>query len=218
MVGDRDVTAQLRGLGLSDEQMSGLQSYYRHESPYADLTEDQRNELEALDCWQVAATFFWQQSFPVGKEVVVEHQYEPLVGFTFDSAYYQGLYIAQMLPPCLDERKGRILGNRLIKDYAKIVDQNPYIVRYDLEYILGTGRNWKGPIGEFRLSIQKDADEILSYCFPAKLKKISSTVYEFHQKDFVPPDNLVLYFYRVGQLDPGKELGSIRKIEVHPKK
>ncbi|MGO9567942.1 MAG: DUF4424 family protein [Desulfomonilaceae bacterium] len=211
VVGDRDVTAQLRELGLSDDQIFDN----------ADLTEDQQAALEKLDGGKgeflgrtVTATAFWEQSFPAGKEIVIEHQYRPVVGFRFASAYHPGgLDMTDLLPRCLDARIGRTLGNRIIKAYAKLVEQDDdYVVRYDIEYILGTGRNWKGPIREFKLRIVKDKpDEFISLCFPGKPKKISPTVYEFYKRDFVPPGKLVVYFYQVGPMDPIESLEQTRK-------
>jgi len=45
--------------------------------------------------------------------------------------------------------------------------------------------------------VKERPDEFVSVCFPGKPDKISPTVYEFYQKDFVPQDTLVVYFYRV---------------------
>ncbi len=65
-------------------------------------------------------------------------------------------------------------------------------------YILGTGRNWKGPIGEFKLRLKKNTpEEIVSVCFPGQPEKLSPTLYEFTQRNFVPDDRLVVYFYNV---------------------
>ncbi len=74
-----------------------------------------------------------------------------------------------------------------------------YVTLHDVEYILGTGRNWKGPIGVFTLRIEKDSpDQLVSLCLPGELRKVDSTSYEFTSKDFVPQDKLVIYFYDVG--------------------
>jgi hypothetical protein len=79
-----DITTQLRELGLSDEQIFEA----------VDLREDQVAAAEKLGggkksgllYWKVAETQFWKQRFPVGKEVVIEHTYQPAVG----SSYYFG--------------------------------------------------------------------------------------------------------------------------------
>lgn len=194
VVGDRDLTSQLREFGLSDDQIFRT----------GDLTVDQWAALAGPDGenrgildWRVAETVFWQQSFPAGKEIVIEHQYKPLIRFRFYSAYYNGLDADPLMPPCLDEMTGRSFVNRIIKAYAKVVEQDPWVLMYVIEYVLGTGRNWKGPIGEFKLRIEKLADEIMAPCFPGKFDEMSPTVYEFCKRDFVPSDKLVLYFYRV---------------------
>lgn len=68
----------------------------------------------------------------------------------------------------------------------------------DVEYVLGTGRNWKGPIADFTLRIEKDSPEqFVSLCFPGRAKRVSPTVLEFSHTDFVPQDKLVVYFYTV---------------------
>lgn len=66
----------------------------------------------------------------------------------------------------------------------------------DVEYILGTGRNWKGPIADFTLRIEKARpDDIVSLCFPGQPRRVSPTVLEFHEVNLVPQDRLVVYFY-----------------------
>jgi hypothetical protein len=63
---------------------------------------------------------------------------------------------------------------------------------------LGTGRNWKGPIGEFKPRLKKGIpEEIVSACLPGQPKKLSPTLYEFTERNFVPDDRLVVYFYDV---------------------
>ena len=53
---------------------------------------------------------------------------------------------------------------------------------------------WKGPISDFRLIIKKDsADQLVSLCFPGQPKKIGNSIV-FSIRDFVPADDLVVYF------------------------
>ena len=37
--------------------------------------------------WTLKAAFYWEQTFPPGEEVVVEHSYRPVVGFAFFGDY-----------------------------------------------------------------------------------------------------------------------------------
>jgi len=66
----------------------------------------------------------------------------------------------------------------------------------DVEYILGTGRNWKGPISDFTLDIVKQSpDQVVSLCFPGKVARVDDLTLRFEHKNFVPPDRLLVYFY-----------------------
>ena len=190
---NRDITPQLRDLDLSDEQIF----------EGADLTDDQRAALEKLYegkreflNWEVAATAFWERNFPAGKEIIIEHTYKPAIGQAYDVRYRElGYAVGDNDEACLDERTKRALENKHMAFAADNGNPEDILEFFqDVEYILGTGRNWKGPIGQFTLRIVKETpDTIVSLCFPGKPKKISPTVYEFYQQNFVPPDKVVVY-------------------------
>jgi hypothetical protein len=209
----RDATAQLRGMGLSDQHIFD-QCYGPDKKMDGDLDAAQRAALGKLRQgewevipWEVGVTIFWEQSFPAGKEIVVEHEYAPASGGAygfFDSESVTRIFDLMSKgsgsEACLDDRTKRAIENR-IKAYVSEGTGKSYLTVRDVGYILGTGRNWKGPIGEFTLRVEKETpDEIISLCFPGQPKKISPTAYEFYQKDFVPQDNIVVYFYSAGPL------------------
>lgn len=148
---------------------------------------------------------YWQQSFPAQKETLVEHTYSPITGGRYEVPYqgesgyipdFGSIYFLEE-DSCLEpatksqivERAGTHVGKGV--GWVRIQDNQ-------VEYILGTGRNWKGPIGTFRLRIHRNfPNQFISVCFPYKLQQISSTTYEFVQRDFVPPDTLVVHYYTV---------------------
>ena len=221
MIGDRDVTDRLRKLGLSDEQILDTFGGCRIENLggiVSDLTADQKKAIDLLWAkngkfpqWKVAATVLWEQTFPAGKEVIVEHSYTPFVGKIYTVPYQKQkkyTYISPDILPapykqnnpkeaCIDEGTRQTIQNR-INSYVAKGAKNITVWRDDVEYILATGRNWKGPIGEFRLLVEKDtADQIISLCFPDKPREINSKTYEFVHRNFVPQDTLVVYFYKV---------------------
>lgn len=71
-----------------------------------------------------------------------------------------------------------------------------YINLKDVEYILGTGRNWKGSIGEFTLDVVKETpQDTVSLCFPGKPERIGERTLRFKMRDYVPQERLVLNFY-----------------------
>ena len=59
-----------------------------------------------------------------------------------------------------------------------------------IEYILRTGANWAGPIGDFRLVVDKgEADSLVSFCGEG-VKRISPTRFEMRKTDFTPERDL----------------------------
>jgi hypothetical protein len=100
---------------------------------------------------------------------------------------------------CIDESTRKAVVKKVnahAKTGASMVD----VYLQDVEYILGTGRNWKGPIRDFKLRIKKDsADQLITLCFPGKSKKINPLVIEFTRSNFVPQDKLIVYFITVGR-------------------
>jgi Domain of unknown function (DUF4424) len=215
VIGHRDITEELSKLGLSDEEIFFDIAFEDLESF---LSKHQKLREKYGDWWRVSRTLFWKMTFPVGKEIVVEHEYAPVQGFGYfpwtdrenffgekNTERFKGLEKLwdqfsgkpDKDADCLDEGTKRAIENRVkmaVLKGAGLV----YVGYADVEYILSTGRNWKGPIGEFTLRLVKEKpDQFVSVCFPGQPKKISPTVYEFYQKDFVPQDDLDVYFYTV---------------------
>ncbi|MEW6114555.1 MAG: DUF4424 family protein, partial [Thermodesulfobacteriota bacterium] len=206
VVGHRDITDSLREIGLSDKQI--FESCLgRYAESACVLTRDQEEALKRLDLeeadfppWKVAVSLFWQQTFPSGKEIVVEHEYVPVLGGEYlplDTSVSSERHLSfisntSSVPACLDQPTRRAIMNR-IKSYSAKHREGHLTVNH-VEYILATGRNWKGPIGTFKLRIKKETpDQIVSLCFPGKPEKVSPIVYEFIQRDYVPQDRLAVY-------------------------
>ncbi|MFC1834039.1 DUF4424 family protein [Thermodesulfobacteriota bacterium] len=217
VVGKRDITPLLRRIGLSDKDIFEKYGGYRVHSNDRitwDLPKAQEAALERLFGeitrgefpWKVAETMLWEQTFPAKKDIIVEHSYRPIPGGRYDTAsqydarHSQGLGNGRFFASdrCLDSDTRRAIHNRARAVVAKGFG-NTLVWQEDVEYILGTGRNWKGPIGVFKLRIEKaSADHFVSLCFPGTPKKISPTVFEFVEKNFMPPDKLVVNFYKIG--------------------
>ena len=63
-----------------------------------------------------------------------------------------------------------------------------------LEYILTTGANWAGPIGSFRLVVDKgNVRNLVSFCGDG-IRKIGPTQFEMIKNDFWPQRNLEILF------------------------
>jgi hypothetical protein len=187
-----DRTDELRRLGLPLNPVSeGL--YQRLEA----LPSDQKAELNRLGlvtvdpyrvqaAWKLETTFYWEQTFPPGREVVVEHRYRPVVGFGFFGAYvltdadYRTDY-------CIDAAFDRAARAKLA---AIAGSEFPYLDEKRVSYILTTAANWSGPIGTFRLTVDKgDPEALVSFC-GENVKKISPTRFEMTATDYMPEKEL----------------------------
>lgn len=213
----RDITKKLRAIGLTDIQMfedgGGDCSPDQSEMQVGcGLTKEQRKKIAQLlgekdyfPSWGVEETYLWEQTFPAGKEIEVRHEYSSFSGGRYAYPYWQGkrqdnveLPVARSnAEACVDGSTTRAVERKvqaLVSNGAKSIR----IFHTDVEYILGTGRNWKGPIDQFTLRIHKSSpDEIVSLCMTGKPKKINDTIIEFTQSQYVPQDWLVVYFYVV---------------------
>lgn len=218
----QDLTGELRKLGFSDKEI------------FFEITDEEWKALaEKIErvgsrlhrWWNIDQTIHWQMTFPAKKETVVEHEYLPASGRGWAIALesrskenfranldklwdsFTGKGDDTKDEDCLDRTTKRGIENRVKQDVSRGAES--VSVEYtSVEYILGTARNWKGPIEQFTLRLVKqNPDQFVSVCFPGKPKKISPTEYEFHQRDFVPPDKLVVYFYII---NPSGVTGSSR--------
>jgi len=134
--------------------------------------------------WTMQAHFFWHQHFPAEKTIKLTQTYNPIVG---------GGYLHKN-----DDGASNIksfCGNNAALNQIQIlknIDLSKELILYEknIRYILTTAQNWKGAIGNFRLSIQADdPEDIVLTCFP-DLKKVAPTIYEANLKDFVPSQDL----------------------------
>ena len=218
MLGDRDITGQLRQIGLSDEQIFDTFGGCHQDgnpSVICEISGEQRDEIAKIggmdsECpaWKVAETAYWEQLFPAGKDVEIEHEYPPFVGGSYSIPYQRrhGYTAGNDIPTtsryskdeaCLND-DGRQAILRRVHEQAQSGAGWVMVDLHDVEYILGTGRNWKGPIRNFTLRLRKESpDQVVSLCFPGQAKRLDPLTLEFSQKDFTPPDRLVVYFYSV---------------------
>ena len=157
---------------------------------YDDTGTGMKRHLEAR--WTLHTTFYWEQRFPAGAETLVEHRYVPSVGMSVGSMIGQpGAASDPYTRPTIDkycvDKSFLAAAERAAK---KAVDNGGYLAEQRVGYILTTGANWAGPIGEFRLVVDKGApDNLVSFCAEG-VTKIGPTLFEVRKTDFVPTQNL----------------------------
>lgn len=220
-VGDTDVTDVLKrhGLGLNPIGEGGKSLSDLGPEDYADLERQgivtERDFGEAL--WRYEAKFHFDLTFPAGEPVTVEHSYRPVTGRYFLVKSSLG-DPAETETYCIDSGTKKALGNVIRKaaaaTYAADPDGNPGLknepldgVAYSavVQYILTTANNWAGPIGDFRLTIDKGAPgNVVSLCQDG-LVKTSPTTFTFEATDYVPERDLAILFASPDNVGLGAE-------------
>jgi hypothetical protein len=143
--------------------------------------------------WGLRTTHYWQQTFPARQETAIEHRYKPSVGGSVMTSLGASFarneqWHAEMIRKyCIEPNIVRALDRaRRGRDEAA-----PYSEQR-IEYILKTGANWSGPIGDFRLVVDKgDRDSLVSFCGDG-VKKIAPTQFEMRRKDYTPQGNFAV--------------------------
>lgn len=195
----RDVTAAVKAAGLpvniagSDlvEKVTHLAPALRKALAAEGLVE--LDEEDAHPHWIAETRFWWHQKFPARKTVVIEHRYQPVTGqFLFgpdDLASRQPDYASDY---CIDPKAAAAIRARLGKlDPSGANGQ--YLQGYQTEFVLSTARNWKGPIGRFRLTLDKlKPDNVLSLCWDGALTKAGPTTFAFARDNFAPARDVKL--------------------------
>lgn len=114
--------------------------------------------------WTMRAAYHWEQQFLPDRAVMVEHRYKPVVG---DSSF--GAYLLAdtdearrwRAEHCVDAAAAARLAERLKRASA----DHPYRAMRSIRYVLTTARNWHGPIGRFRMTLDAgSADGIMVTC------------------------------------------------------
>lgn len=156
-----------------------------------------------LPQWSMRETYHWNQTFPAEKPVKIEHRYKPVVGssfFTGDAEDLKTISAEFGKRYCLD--KAGMAGIReLLKKAAEAnMQENDkiYLFAVETEYILKTGANWKGDIGQFHMTIDKSyTDAIMSTCFDG-VKKSGLTTFTVERTSFKPEHDIRFVVFRLG--------------------
>lgn len=208
----KDVTARLTQLGWPAEWIDGTGSEPDFVKP---LTPAERaafvregllrvipgSAKTHLPAWDLVTHVTRRQLFPARRTVEVTHRYRPMVGGSvggmLDPAMRKA-YPNHARKYCADkaffaalDRKqtARRKANEEFASYGEIW----------ISYVLSSGRNWKGPIKDFRLVVDKGRPEnLVSFCMSG-VKKIGPTRFEVRKTNFEPRGDLDVLIAEWGQ-------------------
>jgi hypothetical protein len=146
---------------------------------------------EAWPLWSVIWRYHWTQTFPAGAVMRIEHEYDnrPPGGlFTWedppDADYHRE--IADRY--CVDAGTSRAIARAI--SYTDQGETYLMGVSHDISYVLRTANSWAGPIGKFRLTVDKGAAaNVISLCADG-VKKTGPTTFTVEKTGFAPKDDL----------------------------
>lgn len=208
MVKGQDHSALLASLGIPvtgdmDAQLDQLGQDVRRRLIAAGLVtaEDggQGTAGHLTPLWTVKETWHWDQVFPAGRDLIVEHRYQPGTGGSVGTDL--------TLPGFRQSVDGRAFAARYCTDATFLAgidrlarlagpDKAAALPEERVSYILRTAANWRKPIASFRLVIDKGAPEnLVSFCAEG-VRKISPTQFEVHRTNWRPDHDLDVLIVR----------------------
>lgn len=213
MIGTRDVTARVNALGwplrwfssFEDtvrfvERMSAAeQATYRREGL---LKVHPDNMSKLIPAWNLVTHVTRRQTFPPGRTVEVTHAYAPISGGSVGGGLERGLrhdeiFFEKQRKYCIEPNFIAAFDRRT----APRAGKNTYASGVWLDYILSSGANWRGPIREFRLVVDKGKpDNIVSFCMDGA-RKISPTQFEVRKTNFEPRGDLPILIVEFHETD-----------------
>jgi Domain of unknown function (DUF4424) len=150
-------------------------------------TEDMAEE--AWPHWSIVIRYHWTQTFPAGAEVRISHAYEnrPAGGLFYWSHPPEDWLVEGYAGYCIDEGTSRAIMKLLPQ--AEGTEQ-VFGQAWNIAYVLRTANTWAGPIGSFRLTIDKGAqNRVVSLCAEG-LERAGPTRFVMEKRDFVPQGDL----------------------------
>lgn len=141
--------------------------------------------------WTLKTTYYWEQVFPAARDLVVDHRYTPSVGQSVGTSVGQSWTAPKEMAAlrakyCMDDA----FMAAFRKAQTRVGKEAIAFSEARIDYVLSSGGNWRMPIGDFRLTIDKGRpDSLVSFCATG-VTKTGPTRFESRRKDFRPDRDL----------------------------
>ncbi|MFT4912477.1 MAG: hypothetical protein ACI9YM_001052 [Brevundimonas sp.] len=191
-----DITDRLRALNLplpphgqdSWDAVNALPDSVRRTLTDEGILDSGRKPDGTLDWsmpnWTLKTTHYWTQWFPPGEPIEITHLYAPAIGGTV-------MTMVGRADSPMDEYRETYCLDETVIDAARRAQANGRAFSETwLDYILTTGANWSGPIGDFRLVVDKGStDNLVSFCGDG-VRRIGPTTFEVRHANYTPTRDL----------------------------
>ena len=139
---------------------------------------------------ELLTTHFWEQTFPAGKNITIQHKYKPI---------YSSNVIETIIKDNISKEEAESYYEDIKKNFCLSKKQRVLMAKERqtfniLTYILTTANTWDGPIGTFNLTIKKDKRKFLFLCTKLVLKKNASGDFQSTVKNYKPEVNMHVAF------------------------
>jgi hypothetical protein len=154
--------------------------------------------VDWVPLWTLRSKFWRKQVFPAGRDVSVEQTYTPGTGsqstLTFGAPDLSAAQVSHYRETyCTDGP----FTSAVQSLYRKANAPNSKVGAFEeyLSYVIASGANWAGPIGSFRLVIDKGDTTLVSFCGDG-VRKIGPTTFEMIAKDYTPKRDIDVLFIK----------------------
>ena len=200
-VDGRDVTGRLQQLGWPLDWIDGsgeVPDFVKQLTPARQAAHATEGLLRITEsgavypAWDAVTHVTRRQVFPAKRSVVVTHRYAPMIGGSVAGSLFPAMrkdYPEHLKTYCIEPgflaAFDRKVAARMNRPDAPMAYSETWI-----GYVLSSGRNWRGPIKDFRLVVDKGTPEnLVSFCMDG-VKKISPTQFEVRRRNFEPKGDL----------------------------
>jgi Domain of unknown function (DUF4424) len=156
------------------------------------------SHVEWTPLWTLRSKFWRKQVFPAGRDLLVEQTYTPGTGsqstLTFGAPDLSAAQLSHYRETYCTDGPFRSAVESL---YRKASASNATVGAFEeyLSYVITSGANWAGPIGMFRLVVDKGDATLVSFCGDG-VKKIGPTTFEMNAKDYAPKRDIDVLFIK----------------------
>lgn len=207
-VKDREVSDDLRQAGITIENFGGFDPQDNNNQIKA-LKPESRSHLVNIGAltpadkenvsmsfwpkWRVETKYHWRQKFPAGEIVSIKHEYLPVYGY---SPVQLQEFKEQINDSCIDAKTFDEVKRQVALSMRENPSRNNYFSSSWVSYILTTANTWQTPIKDFELTIQGEADELVSFCWDGPVEKTGKAQLRARKMNFIPENDLKVYFFR----------------------